>query len=96
MFFTHYIGGIDIDVPVRCNGSKVYLFSGVHSKHIIYLFFSNLSYLSMLLLYQQAPSDTKFLGFRATARSSPRFCFPTRQRAGCGLTIVSLLNGGPT
>ena len=41
-FFTHYIGGIDIDVPVRCNGSKVYLFSGVHSKHIIYLFFSNL------------------------------------------------------
>ena len=41
--FTHYIGGIDIDVLVRCNGSKVYLFSGVHSKHIIYLFFSNLS-----------------------------------------------------
>ena len=41
-FFTHYIGGIDIDVPVRCNGSKVYLFSGVHSNNIIYLFFSNL------------------------------------------------------
>ena len=37
----------------------------------------------MLLLYQRAPSDTKFLGFRATARSSPRFCFPTRRRAGC-------------
>lgn len=37
-FFTHYIGGIDIDVPARCNGSKVYLFSGVHSKHIIYFF----------------------------------------------------------
>ena len=30
------------NVPVRCDGSKVYLFSGVHSKHIIYLFFSNL------------------------------------------------------
>ena len=42
-FFTHYIGGIDIYVLVRCNGSKVYLFGGVHSKHIIYLFFSNLS-----------------------------------------------------
>ena len=42
-FFTHYIGGIDIDVPVRCNGSKVHLFSGVHFKHIIYLFLSNLS-----------------------------------------------------
>ena len=37
----------------------------------------------MLLLYQRAPSDTKFLVFRATARSSPRFCFPTRRRAGC-------------
>ena len=37
----------------------------------------------MLLLYQRAPSDTKFLGFRATARSSPRFFFPTRRRAGC-------------
>ena len=37
----------------------------------------------MLLLYQRAPSDTKFLGFHATARSSPRFCFPTRRRAGC-------------
>ena len=37
----------------------------------------------MLLLYQRAPSDTKFLGFRATARSSPCFCFPTRRRAGC-------------
>ena len=46
----------------------------------------------MLLLYQQAPSDTKFLGFRATARSSPRFCFPTRRRAECGLTIVGLLS----
>ena len=30
------------NVPVCCEGSKVYLFSGVHSKHIIYLFFSNL------------------------------------------------------
>ena len=25
-FFTHYIGGIDIDVPVHCNGSKVYIY----------------------------------------------------------------------
>ena len=39
---TLLVGGIDIDVPVHCNGSKVYLFSGVHPKHIIYLFFSNL------------------------------------------------------
>ena len=37
----------------------------------------------MLLLYQRALSDTKFLGFRVTARSSPRFCFPTRRRARC-------------
>ena len=42
------------------------------------------------------PSDTKFLGFRATARSSPHFCFPTRRRAGCGLPIVGFLNCGPT
>ena len=27
----------------------------------------------MLLLYQRAPSDTKFLGFRATASSPPSF-----------------------
>ena len=37
----------------------------------------------MLLLYQRAPSDTKFLGLHATARSSPRFFFPTRRQAGC-------------
>ena len=42
----------------------------------------------MHLLYQRAPSDTKFLGFRATARSSPRFCFPTRRRAGCRFVMA--------